>query len=270
MAIESKKLTIGDKVYRIKQHPATEGCKLIEKYFNAIRAFMLAQDTQYIYNKAVIPFAAKFEGYFLALCLFMDRLAVDEPYVMPPALAGSSESIKLTVREVLAGKTLEDRPQASEQRQVVPMSYNIDYKATQRQDDALDYEAALGQFLKYITLDGEPVEMESLSFLELAVMLGAFIEYNVLHLWTKDRWNLPQNYSAGGLEVRSLQAVAKGFSQSNVIYNILNCSKPLATMTDLSLYMSAEDAYDANESALRMYYEEAEVRKKAERQSKNN
>ncbi len=268
--IEDHKLVIGDKKYQIRQHSATEGCALIENHFNAIRAFMLAQQTQYVYNQTLIPFAARFEGYFLALLMFMDRLAVDEPFSLPDAGIEQAAKPKLSLRQLLDGKTLEDVAQETTEPPSMSMSYSVDYKASQKMDNDLDYERELSKFLKYVTFEDEPVELDALSFYEIATMLGAFIEHNVLHIWTKERFNLPLNYKASNLEVRSLQNVAKTFSQTNVIYNILNCEKPLATLTDLKMHMSVEDAYDANEIALRMYYEQAEVQKETERQSKNN
>ena len=271
MARQTKKITVEGKTYKITQHPATEGCALLENYWNAIYAFGAAQETITVEIKALYPIIKPFaiDGKWLALNQFFDKIANPdaqyETFKQPHQPTG-----RLTVREVLAGKTLADRAEDVQERVPTPLSYPLAFSATNKQDADLDYESVFDEFLRYVTLDGEPVDYDSLTFTEMALLLGQVIEYNFLHLWTKDRWQLPQNYSSGASIPRSLENIGKHYSQSNVIYNILKCCQPLATMADLSLSLSVEDAYDANETALRIYFEEVEMNKEAQRQAKNN
>ncbi|WJM55319.1 hypothetical protein QUC26_09275 [Pseudomonas asiatica] len=270
MARQTKKINVEGKTYKITQHPATEGCAILERYWNAIYAFGAAQETIAVESKAFYPIIKPFriDGKWLALNQFFDKIANPdsqyEAFKQPHQSTG-----KLTVREVLDGKTLADRVNV-EERVPTPLSYPVSFAASSKQDAELDYESVFDEFLRYITLDGEQLDYDSLTFSEMALLLGAMIEYNYLHLWNKDRWQLPQNYSSGASIPRSLETIGQAYSQSNVIYNILKCSQPLATMADLSLHLSVEDAYDANETALRIYFEEVEMNKEAQRQAKNN
>lgn len=272
MARQTKKIIVEGKTYKVTQHPATEGCALLENYWNAIYAFSAAQETITVESKHFAPILKPIaiDGKWLALNQFIDKIAnPDAPYVTfkqpESGVAG-----KLTVKEVLAGKTLADRTEDVHERVPTPLSYPIKFTASSKQDAELDIESVFDEFLRYVTLDGESLDCDSLTFGEMALLLGHVIEFNFLHLWTKDRWQLPQNYSSGASIPRSLENIGKSYSQSNVIYNILKCSQPLATMADLSLSLSVEDAYDANETALRIYFEEVEMNKEAQRQAKTN
>jgi len=272
MAIKIKRLTVEDKQYLITQHPATEGCLLIEKYHNAIRAFILNQESAVWENKELFPLipvkALAIDGRMLAVLMFLDKLAnPDIPYDFFKQPNQPSE--KLSLKELLEGKTLEGRPPVERVR--TPMSYLINYGATAQQDMSLDYAEALDMFLKHVTLDGEPLDYDSLTYTTIHALLAEVISFNFLHIWTKKRWSLPEDYSAGGVQApRSLERVSTGFSQSNIIYTILKSELALASLSDLALHMSVEDAYDANEAAQRDYYERAEMQKEAERQAKNN
>ncbi|SCW76391.1 MULTISPECIES: hypothetical protein [unclassified Pseudomonas] len=272
MAIKTKKLTIEGEQYLITQHPATEGCLLIEKYHNAVRAFILNQETALWENKELFPLipvqAVFVDGRMLAVLMFFDKLAnPDVPYEMYKQPNQPSE--KLSLKELLEGKTLEERPPVERIR--TPMSYLINYGATIEQDMSLDYAEALDMFLKYVTFDGVPLDYDSLSYTTIHALLVEVINFNFLNVWTKKRWSLPEGYSAGGVQApRSLERVSENFGQSNIIYTILKSELDLASLSDLALHMSVEDAYDANEAAHRDYYERAEMQKEAERQAKNN
>lgn len=276
MAIQTKRITVDDKVYKIKQHPATEGCAILEHYGNAIVAFAVAQEHVIIDNKLPYPFNFPFrvaiDGRWLAVSQFLDKVAapeeVYERFVQPEA----GPVGKLTVREVLAGKTLDDLHSEAVERVPSPLSYLIHYKATDKQALQLDIEAVFEEFFRYITYNDEPLDVDTLTIPELAHLLSAVIEYNFLHLWTKERFTLKEGYSGAGAiqPPRSLSDIGDKYSQSNVIYNILRCSQPLATLSDLSTTMSVSDAFDANETALRIYFEDSEMRKEAERQAKTN
>lgn len=272
MARLTKKINVEGNTYKITQHPATEGCALLENYWNAIYAFGAAQETITVESKDFYPIIKPFviDGKWLALNQFFDKVANPDAAYVTFKQPDSGPADKLTVREVLAGKTLADRAENVQQRVPTPLSYPTTFTASSKQDAELDYESVFDEFLRYVTLDGEPLDYDSLTFAEMALLLGQVIEYNFLHLWTKDRWQLPQNYSSGASIPRSLETIGKSYSQSNVIYNILKCSQPLATMADLSLSLSVEDAYDANETALRIYFEEVEMNKEAQRQAKTH
>jgi hypothetical protein len=276
MAIQTKKVTVGDKSYKIRQHPATEGCAILERYGNAIVAFAVSQEHIVVENKLPRPFnypaRTAIDGRWLALNQFLDKVAApDETYerfTQPDA----GPVGKLTVREVLAGKTLEDRHSDKVERVPTPLSYPITYKATAKQVQELDLETVFEEFFRYITFNDELLDFNELSIVEVAQLLSAVIEYNFLHLWTKERFSLKEGYSGAGAiqPPRSLNDIGDKYSQSNVIYNILRCSQPLATLSDLSTTMSVSDAFDANETALRIYFEDSEMRKEAERQAKTN
>ncbi|MFJ4352726.1 hypothetical protein ACIPZ5_17705 [Pseudomonas sp. NPDC089428] len=267
MAIQSKKINVEGKTYKITQHPATEGCSLLEKYGNAIVAFSVSQETIVAHNKHLIPFTVAIDGRVLGLLQFIDKIAApDTTYEMFEQ--PKTQQAKLTVREVLAGAKLEDREEP--ERVPTPLSYPITYKASNKQLAEVDIESVFNEFLRYITLDGEQVDYDTVSHAELSQLLAHVIEFNFLNIWTKKRWQLPENYSSGVGVPRSLERVNEQYSQPNVIYNILKCAQPLATLTDLSLHLSVSDAYDANETALRIYYEQVEMQREAERQAKNN
>ncbi|MEE4921725.1 hypothetical protein V2K54_04660 [Pseudomonas alliivorans] len=272
MALKTKKLIVEDKQYLMKQHPATEGCLLIEKHHNAVRAFVLNQETAVWENKELFPLipvqAVEIDGRMLAVLMFFDRLAnPDVPYEVFQQPNQPSE--KLSLKEILEGKTVEQRQPLERVR--TPLSYLINYSASTEQDMSLDYSDALDMFLKHVTLDGEPLDYNSLSYTTIHALLAEVVSFNFLHIWTKNRWSLQEGYSAGGVQApRSLERVSENFSQSNIIYTILKSELELASLSDLTLHMSVEDAYDANESAQRDYFERAEMQKEAERQAKNN
>lgn len=276
MAIQTKRITVDDKVYKIKQHPATEGCAILERFGNAVVAFAVAQEHIVVDNKLPNPFnklpRVAIDGRWLAVSQFLDKIAApDETYerFTQPDVGPVG---KLTVREVLAGKTLGDRHSEAVERVPSPLSYLIHYKATEKQTRELDIEAVFEEFFRYITYNDEPLDVDTLTIPEVAHLLSAVIEYNFLHLWTKERFSLKEGYSGAGAiqPPRSLDGIGDKYSQSNVIYNILRCSQPLATLCDLSTVMSVSDAFDANETALRIYFEDSEMRKEAERQAKTN
>ncbi|NWC59723.1 hypothetical protein [Pseudomonas veronii] len=273
MPIATKKLVIDDKVYKIKQHPATEGCKLIEDYVTAIRAFItIQQEGTYVFgNSEIIPFIARLDCRFLAVLMFLDRLANPGAGYEAYERAEVQRSKYLTIAEIKAGTTIADRTEVVEQAVQSPLSYSVDYKATSQQESSVNIEAILSEFFKYITLDDEPVDLDSLTMSELTQMVYAFIEHNVLHLWTKNRWSLPDNYNSGGIAPPpSLARSAAGSSHAAIIYSILNSDLDLATYAELSTCLSVEDAYNMNELAVRQYFESCEMRKEAERQARNN
>jgi len=273
MPIATKKLVIDDKVYRIKQHPATEGCKLIEDYMTALRVLIIVQqEGTYVFgNREIVPFIGRLDCQFLAVLMFLDRIANPSAGYEAYEYTKPQESKYLTVAEIKAGKTLADRTAAVQQGVQSPLSHSIDYKATQQQESNVNVDAVLSEFFKYITLDDEPVDLDSLTMSEIVQMLNAFIEHNVLHLWTKKRWSLPDNYNSGGISPpRSLEGSASGSSHAAIIYSVLNSELDLATYAELSTCLSVEDAYNMNELAVRQYFESCEMRKEAERQAKIN
>lgn len=313
MAIQTKKITVGDKSYKIRQHPATEGCAILERYGNAVVAFAVSQEHIVVENKLPYPFnypaRTAFDGRWLALNQFLDKVAnPDGEYERfeqpkPKAVGGLTRLAKASVAGLLLADQLDmpyltgkgDTPEPAKaahtlalanfldggtadgvvpsvERIPTPLSYPIDYKATAKQVQELDLEAVFEEFFRHITFNDELVDLNELSIVEVAQLLSAVIEYNFLHLWTKERFSLPANYSGAGAiqPPRSLEKVSQSFSQSNVIYNILRCSQPLATLSDLSTTLSVSDAFDANETALRIYFEDSEMRKEAERQAKTN
>lgn len=273
MPIQTKKVVIDNKTYLIKQHPATEGCKLVEEYITAIRAFILVhQEGTYTFsNKQFVPFIARIESKFLASLIFLDRIANPsagfEVYDGPEYKA---QSKYLTVAEIKTGKTIADRSTDADKVVQSPLSFSIDYKAT-HQHKSVDVDAILAEFFKYITLDGESVELDSLTMSEVAQMIYAFIEHNVIHIWTKNRWSLPVNYNSGGIAApRALESSAKGSSHAAIIYSVLNSELDLATYAELSTCLNVEDAYNMNELAVRQYFESCEMRKEFDRQAKSN
>lgn len=273
MPIATKKLVIDDKTYRIKQHPATEGCKLIEDYMTALRALIIVQqEGAYMFgNRDVIPFIGRLDCQFLAILMFLDRIANPTGEYVTYEHTKGERSKYLSITEIKAGTTIADRAAVVEKVVQSPLSYSIDYKATSRQESSVDVEAILSEFFKYITLDDEEVNIDSLTMSEIIQMMNAFIEHNVLHLWTKKRWSLPENYNSGGIAApRSLEGSASGSSHAAIIYSVLNSELDLATYAELSTCLSVEDAYNMNELAVRQYFESCEMRKEAERQAKNN
>lgn len=274
MPITTKKFVIDDKTYKIKHHPATEGCELIENYATAISAFILImrEGTYSLRHKGIFPFSAFINSQFLALLMFMDRVAnTSEPFQVYEHPDSGPRAGKLTVREVLAGKTLEGREEVVESRIQAPMSYVVDYKATDKQTETTDYEVVFGEFFKYITLDGEPVDVATLTMSQIAQMLYAFVEYNVAPVWNTIRFALPENYDSGGIAPpKSLERSAAGFSQAGIIYSILRSETPLATYSELATVLNIADAYDANEIAVKQYFDSCEMHKESVRQAKQN
>ncbi len=272
MAIQTKRITVGDKVYKIKQHPATEGCAILERYGNAVVAFAVCQEHIIVSNKHLYPFNLAIDGRWLAVNQFLDKIAAPDEIYERFTQPDAGPVGKLTVREVLAGKTLDDRHSEAVERTPTPLSYLVNYKATEKQVRELDVGAVFEEFFRYITYNDELLDVDTLTIPEVAHLLSAVIEYNFLHLWTKERFSLKEGYSGAGAiqPPRSLDGIGDKYSQSNVIYNILRCSQPLATLSDLSTTMSVSDAFDANETALRIYFEDSEMRKEAERQAKTN
>ncbi|MEE4232330.1 hypothetical protein V2I85_12210 [Pseudomonas viridiflava] len=274
MPIATKKIVIDDKTYKIKHHPATEGCELLEQYATAISAFIIVmrEGTYSFKNEEIIPFAGFVSSQFLALLMFMDRIAnpsaIFKVFERP---SSEPEKHKLTVREVLAGKTLEDREEIVEAYIQAPMTYAIDYKATAKQEASVDVEAVFGEFFRYITLDDELLDVSTLTMSEIAQMLYAFIEHNVTPVWSKVRFSLPDNYDSGGVTPpKSLERSVAGFSQAGILYSILRSETPLCTYSDLATVLNIADAYDANEIAVKQYFDSCEMHKEAARQAKNN
>lgn len=270
MPISTKKFNINDKTYKITQHPATEGCALIEDYATALSAFILImREGRYIVqNNQIVPFAAFLDSQWLALLMFMDKIANPaapfQVYERPQSI-----SHKLTVKEVLAGKTLEDRDEAEYAQ--APLSYAIDYKATNKQEASTDYESVFGEFFKYITLDDEPLDISSLTMPEIAQLLYAFIGFNVAPVWNTVRFSLPENYDSGGIAPpKSLAKSSAGFSQPHIIYSILQSEPPVATYSELATVLNIADAYNANEIAVKRYFESCEMHKESVRQAKQN
>lgn len=274
MPISTKKIVIDDKTYRIKQHPATEGCELIEDYATAISAFIIVmrEGTYSFMNNQIMPLAGFANSQFLALLMFLDRVAnPNAPYEVFERPSSDTRGRKLTVREVLAGKTLEDREEVVAVHVQAPMSYVIDYKATDKQEASTDFDSIFGEFFKYITLDDEPIDVGTLTMSQIVQMLYAFIEYNVAPVWNKIRFALPENYDSGGIAPpKSLERSAAGFSQAGIIYSVLRSETPLATYSDLATKLNIADAYDANEIAVKQYFDSCEMHKESVRQAKKN
>lgn len=271
MPICTKKIVIDDKTYKIKHHPATEGCELIEDYATAISAFIIVmrEGTYSFKHDGIFPFSVFISSQFLALLMFMDRItnpgAAYKSFERPTSSKG-----KLTVREVIAGATMEDREDEEEIYVQAPISYAIDYQATPRQEASVEINHVFEKFFKYITLDDEPVDINSLTMSEIAQMLYAFIDHNVTPVWNKIRFSLPENYNSGGVAApRSLEKSAAGFSQAGIIYSILRSETQLATYSDLATKLNIADAYDANEIAVKQYFDSCEMQKEAARQAKN-
>lgn len=274
MPISTKKFVIDDKTYKVKHHPATEGCELIENYATAISAFILImrERTYSFKHKGIFPFSAFINSQFLALLMFMDRVAnTSEPFQLYEHPDSRLRTGKLTVREVLAGKTVADREEIVESRIQAPMSYVIDYKATDKQAATTDYEVVFGEFFKYITLDGEPVDVATLTMSQIAQMLYAFVEHNVVPVWNTIRFALPENYDSGGIAPpKSLERSTAGFSQAGIIYSVLRSETALATYSELATVLNIADAYDANEIAVKQYFDSCEMHKESVRQAKQN
>lgn len=277
MPISTKKFVNDGKTYKIKHHPATEGCELIENYATAISAFILImrEGTYSLRHRGLFPFSATINCQLLALLMFMDRVANNSaPFQVyePPSFVPVGK--ELTVREVLAGKTLEDREEVeevAEARIQAPASYAVDYKATHKQELATDYEAVFGEFFKYITLDNEPLDISTLTMTQIAQMLYAFIEHNVAPVWGVVRFSLPENYDSGGIAPpKSMQKSAAGFSQPHIIYSILRSETLLATYSELATVLNIADAYNANEIAIKQYFDSCEMHKESVRQAKHN
>ncbi|KEZ74054.1 hypothetical protein C5I_0109225 [Pseudomonas syringae pv. syringae FF5] len=274
MTIKTRKVVVSDITYHIKQHPAAEGCALLEKYYNAINAFVPIQ-SQPVFeaaNKQIIPFKVMFHGKWLALTMFMDRLAnpnapldrKDSPQVQSPY------PHQLTVREIKEGKTLADREDVIEPFVPMPLSTAIQYKATPKHESSVDVDSVLAQFLRYVTLEGEELNLDTITFTDLSDLLAHVLVFNFLHIWDKQRFSLPENYSTGHDSPASVQRARAQYSQPNVIYTILQSKLNLASYADLATSLSTEDAFEMNEAALLAYYEEAEAQKEAERQAKSN
>ncbi|MDQ0739665.1 hypothetical protein [Pseudomonas sp. W4I3] len=274
MPIATKKFVVDDKTYKIKHHPATEGCELIEVYATAISAFIIVmrEGTYAFMNNQIVPLAGFANSQFLALLMFMDRVASpNAPYEVFERPSSCKRGSKLTVREVLAGKTLEDREEVVEAHLQAPMSYVIDYKATDKQEASTNFDSIFGEFFKYITLDDEPIDVGTLTMSQIAQLLYAFIEYNVAQVWNKIRFALPENYDSGGITPpKSLERSAAGFSQAGIIYSVLRSETALATYSDLATKLNIADAYDANEIAVKQYFDSCEMHKESMRQAKHN
>lgn len=274
MPIATKKFVVDDKTYKIKHHPATEGCELIENYATAISAFVIVmrEGTYSFMNNQIMPLAGFVDSQLLALLMFMDRVAnPSAPYKVFERPSSDTRGSKLTVREVLAGTTLEDREEVVEAYVQVPMSYAIDYKATDKQEASTDFDSILGEFFKYITLDDEPIDIGTLTVPQIAQMLYAFVEHNVAPVWNKVRFALPENYDSGGIAPpKSLERSAAGFSQAGIIYSVLRSETALATYSELATVLNIADAYDANEIAVKQYFDSCEMHKESVRQAKHN
>ncbi|CAM2901969.1 hypothetical protein [Pseudomonas fluorescens] len=274
MPISTKKFVVDDRTYKIKHHPATEACELIENYATAISAFsvVMQEGTYSFMNNQIMPLAGFASSQFLALLMFIDRVAnPNAPYKVFERPSSDTRGSKLTVREVLAGNTLEDREEVVEAHVQAPMSYVIDYKATNKQEASTDFDSVFGEFFKYITLDDEPVDVSSLTMPQIAQMLYAFVGHNVAPVWNTVRFALPENYDSGGIAPpKSLERSAAGFSQAGIIYSILNSQLDLATYAELSTCLNLEDAHDMNEIAVKQYFESCEMHKESVRQAKQN
>ncbi|KPY27397.1 hypothetical protein ALO89_200158 [Pseudomonas coronafaciens pv. porri] len=204
--------------------------------------------------------------------MFMDRLAnpdapldrKDSPQVQGPY------PHQLTVREIKEGKTLADREDVIEPFVPMPLSTAIQYKATPKHESSVDVDSVLAQFLRYVTLEGEELNLDTITFTDLSDLLAHVLVFNFLHIWDKQRFSLPENYSTGHDSPASVQRARAQYSQPNVIYTILQSKLNLASYADLATSLSTEDAFEMNEAALLAYYEEAEAQKEAERQAKSN
>ena len=272
MTLKVKKFKVGEHTYQIKQHPAIEGCQLLETYHNAINAFCSVTRAKNFKasNRHIIPFAVELDKRWLGLLMFVDKLECPASKLDEWRTTSTSfvDANRLTVKEIKEGKTLADRESQQEDSQDMPLSVAINYQATDKQEATVDVDAILGQFLRYVTLDGEDIVLDELSHTDMAEILAYVLVHNFLHIWDKQRFALPQNYSTGHETPSSVVRARGVYSQPNVIYTILQSKLNLASYTDLATMLSTEDAFEMNEAALLAYYEEAEAQKEAERQAK--
>lgn len=272
MAIKTKSFEVGGKAYKIRQHPAIEGCELLESYGSAINAFCsISREQAFVaVNKEIIPFQVGLSAQFLGLLMFMDKVADTSPFIVPDQPQEGPKKPQLTVKQIKEGLTLADLESVQDEavREPMKLAHAIDYQATPKQIAAVDVDSVFERFLQYVTLDGEQVEIDSLEYAELAELLSHVLVFNFLRIWDKPRFNIPDGWSSGAESTASVKRAQAAYSGSNVIYTILQSNLQLASYADLKNTLNTEDAFDMNEAALLSYFEQAEAHKEAERQAK--
>lgn len=270
MTIKTKKFTVRGESYHIKQHPAIEGCALLERYYNAINAFFKVIQTPVFTGTAKFPmFSFAIDGGYLGLLMFMDRLSNPDAPLDVPEPDVKPVSRYLTVKEIKAGTTIADRAsEPAPERLALHLSHAINYAATTAQDSTDTAQNALQEFLAYVTLDGVQVDIDDLDPQTLAELLVRVLEFNFMGVWNKKRFALPENFSTNQPPLAQVERARGAYSQSGVIYTILQSELALSSYADLATVLNTEDAYDMNESALLSYYQTVEAQKEAEKQAK--
>lgn len=271
MTIKTKKFTVRGETYHITQHPAIEGCSLLERYHNAINAFFKVIQTP-VYSGAskVHMFSFAIDGGYLGLLMFIDRLSNPDAPLEIPEHAPVIKSPYLTLKEIKAGTTIADRDnEASPERPDLHLGHAINYAATTVQESTDAAQNALEEFLAYVTQDGVQVDIDHLDPQALAELLVRVLEFNFMGVWANKRFSLPENFSTNQPPLAQVERARSSYSQSNVIYTILQSDLALSTYADLATRLNTEDAYNMNESALLSYYQTVEAQKEAEKQAKN-
>lgn len=270
MTIKTKKFMVRGEAYHIKQHPAIEGCSLLERYHNAINAFFKVIQTPVYSGRApqgVFSFAM--DGGYLGLLMFLDRLANPQVPLEVPEHTPVVKRPYLTLKEIKAGTTIADREKESSPEPLsLHLQHAIDYAATSAQDSTDAAENALAEFLAYVTQDGVQVSADDLDPQALAELLVRVLEFNFMGVWANKRFSLPENFNSNQPTLAQVERARSSYSQSNVIYTILQSDLALSTYADLATRLNTEDAYNMNESALLSYYQTVEAQKEAEKQAK--
>nr|WP_314570256.1 hypothetical protein [uncultured Pseudomonas sp.] len=270
MTIKTKKFTVRGEAYHIKQHPAIEGCSLLERYHNAINAFFkVIQTPVYSGVSKINIFSFAIDGGYLGLLMFLDRLSNPEAPLEVPEHTPVVKSPYLTLKEIKAGTTIADRKnEAQPERPSLHLSHAINYAATTVQDSTDTAQNALQEFLAYVTQDGDQIDLDDLDPQTMAELLVRVLEFNFMGIWANKRFSLPENFSSGQPTLGQVERARSSYSQSNVIYTILQSDLALSTYADLATILNTEDAYNMNESALLSYYQTVEAQKEAEKQAK--
>lgn len=129
-------------------------------------------------------------------------------------------------------------------------------------------ETTINSFLEGVTVAGEQVNMcehfEGKHDVLASLLVYVFI-HNFLAVYTKKRFETPENYDSGVTKPLSVERQEVTYSQSALVYTVLQAKA--ASYYELQTFFNTEEIYNLYENVCRECFEQNEYQKQAQKEA---